>query len=194
MLSSSRALYIAPQCLACLSFRPLRYFVMIYGVSAWRTTVSRAPRSLVRFRLVSSFLPSFLSLRFPSRECASPVIFSSTVARCRERMLSAKGRLLWPGFGGSRRVVATSGFPSMRIGRGSNKVWSRKRDRHPRNAGCSVSRLSFALLANKYSVTINNNPQNTEENYICKFLQRTFRSGRNFRFIRLNFNFNFGVF
>lgn len=37
-----------------------------------------------------SSLPSFLPSShygFPSRECISPVIFSSTVARCRERML-----------------------------------------------------------------------------------------------------------
>jgi len=61
-LSSSRVLYIAPQCLACLSFRPLRYFVMIYGVSAWGTMASRA-RFARSFPFVSSFLlPSFLPL------------------------------------------------------------------------------------------------------------------------------------
>lgn len=42
---------------------------------------------IARASLTRLFLPSFLSLRFPSRECISPVIFSSTVARCRERML-----------------------------------------------------------------------------------------------------------
>lgn len=62
---------------------------MIYGVSAWRTTASRASLAHSLARPLSS-LPSFLpSSRygFPSRECISPVIFSSTVARCRGKML-----------------------------------------------------------------------------------------------------------
>lgn len=49
--------------------------------------------SLARSFSRVSFLPSFLSLQFSSRECTSPVIFSSTVARCRERMLRQRSPL-----------------------------------------------------------------------------------------------------
>lgn len=104
------------------------FHFVLYGTSSWFTAYPHEERrhrarARVRARLARSSaplssIPSFLPLatRFPSRECISPVIFSSTVARRRERMLQ-RTPLTRLGRKSSRRVASRRGCFELQCGR-----------------------------------------------------------------------------